>query len=175
MAEAKKATVKKTPAKLATPKAEAVKKVEAPKTEAVKAEAPKAEAVKKAPAKTAVAKKAAAPKAEAAKKAPAKKAAAPKKAEAPKAEAVKKAPAKKAPAKKAVAPKKAAKTEAKFEIQYNELNVTTDAITEKFEAIIKEQGKKVSAVKDVKFYINVSEGMVYYVINDAEHGSFGLR
>lgn len=157
----------------------AIKKVKATKPETkseapvapVKAEAPKA-AVKKAEEPKAAAKKAEAPKA-AAKKAEEPKAAV-KKAEAPKKTAAKKSEApKKTAAKKAEAPKKttAAKKSVNattFEIQYAGKNITTDYILAKFAEVSKKK-----TVKDVKFYVQPENGVVYYIA-DSEEGHFEI-
>ncbi len=134
------------------------------KTEAPAAvEAPKAAAVKAEPAAKKTAGRKPAAKKTAAKKAPAKKAAAEKKAPAAKkAAAEKKAPA----AKKAAAPR--AKKGGEVIVQFNGVDWNVDDIKAKVAA---EVGR---TTKSVSIYVNVVEGVAYYVVGGKEGGSIAL-
>lgn len=88
-------------------------------------------------------------------------------------------PAKKAPAKRAAkgtaaktTTKKATKEEAKTEIilQYQHIEVSTEALEEKIKAQFVEEGHRAGCIKTMSIYVKPEEYKAYYVINDKFEG-----
>ncbi len=50
-------------------------------------------------------------------------------------------------------------------VEFQGRQIDTNAQMNRFKEIWKEQGGKVKDLEDVKLYINVEQGVVYYVVN----------
>ncbi len=61
-------------------------------------------------------------------------------------------------------------------VEFQGRQIDTNAQMNKFKDIWKEQGGKVKDLNDVKLYINVEQGLVYYVVNgdDTNTASFEI-
>ena len=89
---------------------------------------------------------------------------------------VKKAETKVKAAAKKPAAKKAAKEVLKPEItvQYQNLEVTTEAVEERVKAQFAAEGHRVGTIKKLNIYVKPEEYKAYYVINDKFFGSVDL-
>ena len=83
-----------------------------------------------------------------------------------------KAPAKK-PAVKADAPVKEAVKESVY-LQYNGIEAETQELTERAKQHWADAGNDLKDMKSIAIYVNATEMMVYYVVNDTEKGQFSL-
>ncbi len=61
-------------------------------------------------------------------------------------------------------------------VEFQGRQIDTNAQMNKFKDMWKEQGGKVKDLDDVKLYINVEQGLVYYIINgdETKTGSFEI-
>ncbi len=81
--------------------------------------------------------------------------------------AVKKTAAKRVGAKKA-------KLQSAVYVQFDNKNISSDGLVERVKEIMKSKRVKVSDLKDIKVYVNVSESKAYYVVNEDMFGEFEL-